>query len=93
MKTIELTDATGSLAAYSEHAEDLPIVVTEHGRPVAALMSLPNTDLETVSLSTNQQFLSLISRSRTRQEKEGGLSAEEMRRLLLDSPPEKDATE
>ena len=93
MKTIERIEATESLAAYSEHTEDLPIVITDHGLPVAALMSIPNADLETVSLSTNPRFLSLISRSRTRQEKEGGLTAEEMRRRLMASPPENDAAE
>jgi hypothetical protein len=82
MKTIEKADATQSLAAYSEHTEDFPIVVMDHGQPIAALLSVPNADLETVSLSTNPQFLSLIARSRARQENEGGISSEEMRRRL-----------
>jgi antitoxin (DNA-binding transcriptional repressor) of toxin-antitoxin stability system len=79
MKTIERIDATDSLARYAEQTEDFPIVITEHGQPVAALLSVPNADLETVSLSTNPQFLSLIARSRACQEKEGGISSENMR--------------
>jgi prevent-host-death family protein len=82
MKTIEKTDATASLASYAEHAEDFPIVITDHGRPIAALMPVPNADAETVSLSSNPEFLSLISRSRARQTSEGGLSTQEMRRRL-----------
>ena len=56
MKTVENTDATASLASYAEHAEDFPIVITDHGRPIAALMPLPNADAETVSLSSNPEF-------------------------------------
>jgi antitoxin (DNA-binding transcriptional repressor) of toxin-antitoxin stability system len=62
VKTIEKADATASLASYAEHAEDFPIVITDHGRPIAALMPVPNADAETVSLSSNSEFLSLISR-------------------------------
>ncbi len=82
MKTIDKAQATQSLAAYAEHTEDFPIIVTDHGQPIAALLSVPNADLETVSLSTDPRFLSLISRSRQRQAREGGVSSEEMRRRL-----------
>jgi hypothetical protein len=82
MRTIEKSEATQSLAVYAEHPEDFPIVITDHGQPVAALLSLPNTDTETVSLSTNPEFASLISRSRQRHQEEGGISSQEMRRRL-----------
>jgi PHD/YefM family antitoxin component YafN of YafNO toxin-antitoxin module len=82
MKTIEKTDATESLATYAGHAEDFPIVITDNGQPIAALLLVPNSDMETISLSTDPAFLSLIARSRTRQEKEGGISSQEMRRRL-----------
>ena len=39
-----------------------------------------NANLETVSLSTNPQFLNLIERSRSRVSDKGGVSSEEMRR-------------
>jgi hypothetical protein len=52
------------------------------GKPVAALVSLENADMETVSLSTNAQFMALIERSRAHQTEQGGVSAEEMRRRL-----------
>jgi antitoxin (DNA-binding transcriptional repressor) of toxin-antitoxin stability system len=82
MKTIEKSDATDSLAKYAEHAEDFPLVITEHGQPVAALLAVPNADLESVSLSTNPEFLALIDRSREWHGKEGGISSQEMRRRL-----------
>ena len=82
MKTIEKSDAKDSLAKYAEHMEDFPLVITDHGQPVAALLAIPNTDLETASLSTNPEFLALMNRSRERQEREGGISSQEMRRRL-----------
>ena len=83
MSTIEKAGShTETFAAYSEHTEDFPIVVTDHGQPIAWLPPVPNADLETVLLSTDPQFPSLIARSRARQEKEGGISSEEMRRRL-----------
>jgi antitoxin (DNA-binding transcriptional repressor) of toxin-antitoxin stability system len=82
MKTVEIIDALESLGKYAEREEDLPIVVTDHGRPVAALLPVPNADLETVSLSTNPKFLAIIERSRERQTKAGGISSDEMRKRL-----------
>ena len=87
MKTIEISDAQDSLGKYAEHWKDLPLVVTDHGRPVAALLPVPNADIETVSLGTNPKFLALIERSRERQTKEGGISDEEMRKRLGMSRP------
>jgi len=82
MKTVEIKQATAPLADYARDVEKEPVIVMEHGRPVAALMPIENADLETVMLSTNPQFLALIERSRRRHETEGGLSSEEMRRRL-----------
>jgi prevent-host-death family protein len=80
VQLIEKSDATRSLAEYAEEIEAGPLVLTSHGKPVAALVSIQNADLETVSLSTNCQFLELIERSRARLRAEGGISSEEMRR-------------
>jgi antitoxin (DNA-binding transcriptional repressor) of toxin-antitoxin stability system len=59
-----------------------PVIVTRKGKPIAALVSIENADLETVSLSTNRRFLKLIARSRARQRIEGRISSDEMRRTL-----------
>jgi prevent-host-death family protein len=80
MKVIERTDATASLAEYAADISNGPLVVTSHGQPVAALIPIENADMETVSLSTNREFLDLIERSRARARAEGGISSEEMRR-------------
>jgi antitoxin (DNA-binding transcriptional repressor) of toxin-antitoxin stability system len=80
MKVIEKIDATATLAEYAADIENGPVIVTQQGRPVAALISIENTDLETVALCSNQTFLDLIERSRSRGREEGAISSEEMRR-------------
>ena len=80
MKLVEKTDATQTLAEYASGIESGPVIVTDQGSPVAALVAIKNADLETVVLSTNEDFLRLIERSRTRVREEGGVSSEEMRR-------------
>lgn len=80
MKVIEKADATATLAEYAAEIGSDPLIVTSDGRPVAALVPIENTDLETASLSTNRQFIDLIERSRASARAEGGIPSEEMRR-------------
>ena len=82
MNTIKIEDAKDSLRSYAERVKDDPIVITDHCKPVAALLPLDNTDIETAALSTNPNFLALIERSRRRQTAEGGISSREMRKRL-----------
>ena len=82
MKTLEMSQATAPLAEYAREVDKEPVIVTDHGRPVAALMPIENADRETVTLSTNPHFIALIERSRHRHQTEGGISSEEMRRRL-----------
>ncbi len=82
MKTLELMQATASLADYARELKKEPVILTLGGKPYAALVSIQNTDWETVSLSSNPQFVGLIERSRARQKAEGSISSAEMRRRL-----------
>jgi prevent-host-death family protein len=82
MRVIEKREATAPLADYTTGVKKEPVVVTRKGKPIAALVSIENADLETVSLSTNRKFLELIERSRARQRAEGGISSAEIRRKL-----------
>ncbi len=82
MKIIELSEAKSSLAKYANEVSEEPLVIAIDGKPVAALVSLENTDFETISLSMNPQFMALIERSRVRQQREGGISSKEMRQRL-----------
>ena len=82
VRTLDITEAIQPLAEYAHQVDIGPIVVTIRGRPVAVVVAIENADLETISLSTNPQFLALIERSRACQESEGGISSDEMRRRL-----------
>jgi antitoxin (DNA-binding transcriptional repressor) of toxin-antitoxin stability system len=82
MKTVEFAKATLPLSDYTRKIKKEPVVVTKEGKPVAALVSITNADIETVSLSSNPQFIALVERSRAKQKAEGGISTEEMRRRL-----------
>lgn len=75
MKIVEKKEATAALAAYADQIGSGPVIVTDQGKPVAALVSIENADVETVSLSTNPQFIELIERSRARVRAEGGFPA------------------
>lgn len=82
MKSIEMDDANQTLAECARGIDGEALVVTEHGRPAAVLLPLENVDLETVSLSSNRQFLELVERSRLRLAEEGAVSPEDVRRQL-----------
>jgi antitoxin (DNA-binding transcriptional repressor) of toxin-antitoxin stability system len=80
MKIVEIAEANATLAEYTSALEE-PVIITENGQPIAALVTLENVDLETISLSTNPKFLEMIERSRASRSK-GTLSSQEMRRRL-----------
>jgi len=82
MKTIRIGDATASLADCVREFGRKPLIVTRRGRPVTALVPVDGMDLESLSVSTNPQFIDLIERSRCQYAKEGGISADELRRQL-----------
>lgn len=87
MRTVELAEAKSSLAHYARKVQKAPVVITSNGRPLAALVPIPNSDAESVSLSQNPKFLAIIDRSRARYKTEGGISPREMaRRLGLKRP-------
>lgn len=77
-----MAQAMAPLAEYARNVNREPVILTVDGKPVAALVSIENTDWETLTLSTHPQFIGLIERTRARQRAEGGLSSDEMRQRL-----------
>lgn len=82
MKTIDLADANQSLASFVRQAGTGPLVVTKAGKPVAALVAVVEDDLESLAVGTSPVFREMITRSRERMRKEGGIPEEEVRRML-----------
>ena len=79
MKTLTITQATASLADYARELHG-PLIVTNHGKPVAALVPIEKMDLETLAVGTSPTFLDIIEKSRRRQEIEGSISNDEIQR-------------
>jgi hypothetical protein len=87
MRALEIADATGPLATYARKLRRRPLIVTRRGRPMMALVPLENVDLETLSLSSNPDFIALIESSRARHPAGTGIPLEVVRqRLGLDRP-------
>ena len=84
MKKIELTEATKPLAEYVKEMDGMSMMIMFKGVALAALVPMDNADYETVSLSTNPEFIALLQRSRASGRKEGGISTEEMRRRFAE---------
>lgn len=82
MKTIDIVKTTGQLREYAQNARNEAIIVTRRGKPMAAVIGVDQFDYESLSLSTNPKFIGIITKSRARLEKEGGLSSAEVRRKL-----------
>jgi prevent-host-death family protein len=80
MKTLEMKEATGELSSYAQQVRREPVVVTDHGKPVMALMPIENADLETVGLSSDPRFIAMIERSRAQYKAGTGIPLEEIRR-------------
>jgi hypothetical protein len=83
MKVLEKNEARASLDEYIEQVENEPIIEIA-GKPIAVLMSLENAAWETISLSTNPQFLSIIQRSRLRDKTEGRVSSDAVKRMFTE---------
>lgn len=82
MKIVEIAEANATLAEYTSDLSEEPVIITSNGQPIAALVTLENVDLETISLSCNPKFIELIERSRVQRRTEAGISSNEMRRRL-----------
>lgn len=81
MKSVKLSDVTGSLSEYARKGLRETLVVTRQGRPVVAVMPLTrHDDWESVSLATNSKFMEIIERSRASAREQGCIPLAEVRR-------------
>ncbi len=83
MKTIELTTAKKSLSDYAKELGDEVLVLTENNKPVAALVSLKDTDMDSLALSTDPEFRQIIEQARKDFAAGRKLSLDDMRREVL----------
>jgi hypothetical protein len=83
MKKIDLVDATKPLAEYVKEMDGMSLVIVYKGVALAALVPLENADYETVTMATDPEFRAILERSRKSLREEGGVPAEEVRKMLL----------
>jgi antitoxin (DNA-binding transcriptional repressor) of toxin-antitoxin stability system len=83
MKSVRLSEITGSLSDYAREGLSEPVVVTRQGRPLVAVMPLTRfDDWESVSVATNAKFMEIIERSRASARERGTVPLAEVRRKL-----------
>jgi len=78
MKTLELSEAKGSLSEYVRKARRETLVLTRRGKAVAAMMPLGEEDYFSMRLASNPEFIAIIERGRAQYKAEGGISLEGM---------------
>lgn len=83
MKTIEITKALKPLSEYAKELDKEILVLTSNERPVAALVSLKDVDMESLSLSTNPEFMEIIEKSRKDFKLGKKLSLNEMKEEIM----------
>lgn len=83
MRTLEIPTAHEPLSQYAAEAERETIVLKEHDEPIAAIVSLKRVDRESLSLSTNPDFMELIEQAREEFKSGKKLSLEQMKKEIL----------
>jgi PHD/YefM family antitoxin component YafN of YafNO toxin-antitoxin module len=83
MKTIELSTATRPLADYASEIGDEIVVLTDHRKPVAALVPLQHLDRESLSLSMSSEFMAIIEEARREIAAGQTMTLDEMKQTVL----------
>jgi len=76
MRTVEISEIASLLE--NDEKTEMPLILTRNGQPVAALFSVEDVDMETLSISMNPKFLSIIEESRKSQKEEGRIFLEDI---------------
>jgi antitoxin (DNA-binding transcriptional repressor) of toxin-antitoxin stability system len=82
MKNVELTQANETLGQSVRDLAGEPLVVTESGVPIAALVPIDELDLEALALGSDPRFLAIIESARDQCRQGLGLSTADVRREL-----------
>jgi PHD/YefM family antitoxin component YafN of YafNO toxin-antitoxin module len=76
MRKVEISEVSSLLENYDKN--ELPLILTRNGQPVAALFPVEDVDMETLSISMNPKFINIIEQSRKSQKKEGRIFLEDI---------------
>jgi hypothetical protein len=81
MKSMDLADVA-ALAPHLQNEAQEPLFLTKDGHTVAAVVPADDDDVESLLLSINPKFQTILERSQQRLEAEGGLSSDQVREQL-----------
>ena len=81
MKTIELSEVS-ALAPHVQSGSHEPVILTQNGHAVAAILPVDERDVENLLLSINPQFQAILDRSERRLKSEGLVSSADVRTRL-----------
>jgi len=76
MRKIEISEIASLLENYDKN--ELPLILTSNGQPVAALFPVEDVDMETLSISMNPKFIKILDESRRSQKEEGRIFLEDI---------------
>lgn len=76
MRKIEISEIASVLENYGKN--ELPLILIRNGQPVAALFSVEDVDMETLSISINPKFINIVEESRKSQKEEGRIFLEDI---------------
>jgi antitoxin (DNA-binding transcriptional repressor) of toxin-antitoxin stability system len=82
MKKIDVVHATNSLEKYTRELGEEPLVLTEGGQAIAALVPISDEDLESIALYQSPRFQAMIERARAEHRHGASMSADDVRREL-----------
>jgi PHD/YefM family antitoxin component YafN of YafNO toxin-antitoxin module len=83
MKTVEVPSENKQLRRMVKQAQNDPLLLTQRGKPVAALVSVQGADQETLSLSTNPKFLRILRKSFQELDRGSRISLAEMHKRVI----------
>lgn len=63
MKTVKMPMSAKQMRRAISEANGEPVIVTDAGKPLVAMVPIEGADRETLSLSTNPRFLAILRRS------------------------------
>jgi len=82
MTTAALEQDRLTLRELAELAQNGPVLITEHGQPVVAVIALDEAEAEAWLMGQSEELMEIVEQSRRRLRDEGGLSLKDMRQEL-----------
>ena len=82
MTTVTLEQDKLTLRELAKLAKNGPVLVTEQGQPIVAVIALDEAEAEAWLMGQSEELMEIVEQSRQRLREEGGLSLEEIRQEL-----------